>query len=151
MPRSTDIITVGSSLYFLPLQTRTPLKFGTETLTHVTCARASVVVRDAKGATARGWGETPLSVQWAWPSTVSIEERLAALKDFCQELADLWAALRIAGHPIDLGVNFQQTVLPGWLAGFNQRQRRSREPIPWLAALVCCSPFDLALHDAYGK
>ena len=23
--------------------------------------------------------------------------------------------------------------------------------MPWLAALVCCSAFDLALHDAYGK
>jgi len=23
--------------------------------------------------------------------------------------------------------------------------------MPWLAALVCCSPFDVALHDAYGK
>jgi len=22
--------------------------------------------------------------------------------------------------------------------------------MPWLAALVCCSPFDIALHDAYG-
>ena len=22
--------------------------------------------------------------------------------------------------------------------------------MPWLAALVCCSAFDLALHDAYG-
>jgi L-alanine-DL-glutamate epimerase-like enolase superfamily enzyme len=82
---------------------------------------------------------------------VSLEERLGALKDLCQELADLWAALRIAGHPIDLGMNFQQTVLPGWLAGFNQRHRRGHEPVPWLAALICCSPFDLALHDAYGK
>jgi L-alanine-DL-glutamate epimerase-like enolase superfamily enzyme len=23
--------------------------------------------------------------------------------------------------------------------------------MPWLAALVCCSPFDLALHDVYGR
>jgi len=23
--------------------------------------------------------------------------------------------------------------------------------MPWLAALVCCSPFDLALHDAFGQ
>jgi L-alanine-DL-glutamate epimerase-like enolase superfamily enzyme len=23
--------------------------------------------------------------------------------------------------------------------------------MPWLAALVCCSPFDLAVHDAYGQ
>ena len=23
--------------------------------------------------------------------------------------------------------------------------------MPWLAALVCCSPYDIALHDAYGN
>jgi hypothetical protein len=23
--------------------------------------------------------------------------------------------------------------------------------MPWLAALLCCSPFDLAVHDAYGN
>ena len=23
--------------------------------------------------------------------------------------------------------------------------------MPWLAALVCCSAFDIALHDAYGQ
>src|ERR1017187_8829012 len=23
--------------------------------------------------------------------------------------------------------------------------------MPWLAGLVCCSPFDLAVHDAYGQ
>ena len=23
--------------------------------------------------------------------------------------------------------------------------------MPWLAALVCCSPYDIALHDAFGQ
>ncbi len=27
---------------------------------------------------------------------------------------------------------------------------RRAEPVPWLGALVCSSPFDLALHDAFG-
>src|SRR6185369_13794712 len=29
--------------------------------------------------------------------------------------------------------------------------RAADDRMPWLAALVCCSAFDLALHDAYGK
>jgi L-alanine-DL-glutamate epimerase-like enolase superfamily enzyme len=41
-------------------------------------------------------------------------------------------------------------VLPGMLKGFNQIRRRGKEPMPWLAALVCGSAFDIALHDAYG-
>jgi len=151
MSKATDIRTVGSALYFLPVQTRVPLKFGTETLTQVTCARVRVTVADSQGQTAEGWGETPLSVQWVWPSSVGYEERHEALKTFCVQLADLWADLRAPGHPIELGHDFQQTVLRGFLDGFNQRQRRGREPMPWLAALVCCSPFDLAVHDAYGK
>src|SRR5262249_43706062 len=47
--------------------------------------------------------------------------------------------------------DFLETVLMGWLKGFNQRHRAGKEPMPWLAALVCCSAFDLAVHDAYGN
>ena len=151
MGKATDIHTVEAALYFLPVQTRVALKFGAETLTQVTCARACVKVSDEQGRTAEGWGETPLSVQWVWPSATAYEERHAALKAFCLELADLWASIRTRGHPIELGHGFLETVLPGWLQGFNQRHRRGREPMPWLAALVCCSPFDLAVHDAYGQ
>jgi L-alanine-DL-glutamate epimerase-like enolase superfamily enzyme len=127
-----------------------PLKFGPETLTHVTCARVCVKVADRQGRTAEGWGETPLSVQWVWPSKIPYEERHQALQQFCVELTDLWASVRSHGHPIEIGHDFQETVLGSWLKGFNQRSRRGKEPMPWLAALVCCSPFDLAIHDAYG-
>lgn len=151
MGRATDIRTVGAALYFLPVQTRVALKFGAETLTEVTCARARVTVADHQGRTAEGWGETPLSVPWVWPSGLAYEERHNALKLFCAELAELWAGIRARGHPLELGHDFLETVLPGWLQGFNQRHRRGREPLPWLAALVCCSPFDLAVHDAYGQ
>jgi L-alanine-DL-glutamate epimerase-like enolase superfamily enzyme len=103
------------------------------------------------GETAEGWGETPLSVQWVWPSKVRYEEREESLKLFCTELAELWASIRNFGHPIELGHDFQQSVLPGWVQGFNQRHRRGAEAMPWLAALVCCSAFDLATHDALGQ
>ena len=151
MGKATDIHTVAAALYFLPVQTRVALKFGAETLTQVTCARARVTVSDDQGRTAEGWGETPLSVQWVWPSAASYEERHAALKAFCVELTELWASIRSRGHPLELGHDFQETVLRSWLGGFNQRHRRGKEPMPWLAALVCCSPFDLAVHDAYGQ
>ena len=169
MGKATDIRTVGAALYFLPVQTRVALKFGAETLTQVTCARACVKVSDEQGRTAEGWGETPLSVQWVWPSGAGVPpvnpeplaggtpaplpyaERHAALQAFSLELTELWASIRTRGHPIELGHDFLETVLPGWLQGFNQRHRRGKEPMPWLAALVCCSPFDLAVHDAYGQ
>src|SRR3974390_276379 len=102
MGKATDIRTVGASLYFLPVQTRVALKFGPETLTSVTCARARVTVTDDRGHTAEGWGETPLSVQWVWPSALGYEERHSALKAFAVELTELWANIRTRGHPIEL-------------------------------------------------
>ncbi len=71
MPKVTDIKPKGVRLYFLPVETRVPLKFGPETLTHVTCARACMQVEDTNGKAAEGWGETPLSVQWVWPGSLS--------------------------------------------------------------------------------
>lgn len=151
MGKATDIRVVGAALYFLPVRTRMALKFGAETLTEITCARACVRVTDDRGRTAEGWGETPLSVQWVWPSALAYAERHGALKEFCAELAELWAGMRARGHPMELGHDFLETALPELLQRFNQRQRRGEEPLPWLAALVCGSPFDLAVHDAYGR
>ena len=82
MGKPTDIRPVGARLFFLPVHTRMPLKFGPETVTYVTCARACVTVRDEAGRTAEGWGETPLSVTWVWPSTLSYEDRHEAMKKF---------------------------------------------------------------------
>ena len=149
MARNTDITPQGTALYFLPVETRVPLKFGPETLTYVTCARVSMRVEGADGRTAEGWGETPLSVQWVWPSSLSYEERHAALKDFCGMLAGAWSTFEEPGHPMEVGNAFQEIELAELLEDFNQR-RGDAEPMPWLAALVCCSAFDIALHDAYG-
>jgi len=33
----------------------------------------------------------------------------------------------------------------------NRERGPNVEPMPWLAALVCCSVFDIALHDAFGQ
>lgn len=142
MSAPADIRPVAAALYLLPVQTRVPLKFGTETLTHVTCARACIRVADQSGRTATGWGETPLSVQWVWPGRQPYEQRHEALKQFCVTLARAWAGFDGRGHPLEVGHDFQQQVLPGLAA---------QTDLPHLAALVCCSPFDLALHDAYGQ
>lgn len=147
--KPTDIRATAAALYFLPTRARIPVKFGPETTTEVTYARVGLTVADRRGRVAEGWGETPLSVAWVWPSALPYAERHAALQGLCRDLARAWAGFDARGHPLEVGHAFQAEVLPRLLAEANVR-RAGREPMPWLAALVCCSAFDLALHDAYG-
>jgi L-alanine-DL-glutamate epimerase-like enolase superfamily enzyme len=148
--KSTDVHLDGAELFFLPVKTRMPLKFGGRVVTEVTCARARVWVKDRAGRRAEGWGETPLSAQWVWPSPISYSERASALQDFCARIGEKFARFDAWGHALEVGDAFQHSVLPDLLRHWNDGQN-SAGPMPWLAALVCFSPFDLALHDAYGK
>lgn len=149
MPKASDIRVRGAKLFFLPVRTRIPLKFGSETLTEVTCARVCIRVITRQGESGEGWGETPLSVQWVWPSQLAYQRRLERLRSFCVALAGAWTEFDDCGHPIEIGYFFQQSVLPTLMAEHNRRYP-GEEAMPWLAALVCCSAFDLAIHDAYG-
>ena len=150
MAKKTDVRPIGVEVYFLPVQTRVPLKFGTETVTQATCARVRMRVADAEGRTADGWGETPLSVSWVWPCGLSYEAREEVLEQFCLMLCDAWAAFDTTGHPLEVGCAFIDSHLPELQTKMNAT-RQGQEPMPWLAALVACSAFDIALHDAYGK
>ena len=147
----TDITIQSARLYLIGVKTRMPLKFGPETLTSVECARVCMTAGDSRGQTAVGWGETPLSVQWAWPSKLPYSERFDAMRSLCVMLAEAWAGFGIAGHPIEIGADFIDSVLPGLLEKVNSARGDAAEPMPWLAALICCSAFDIAAHDAYGK
>ena len=148
MSKPTDVRPVSAELYFLPALMRVPLKFGTETLNSIICARVKLEVADRNGKTASGWGETPLSVGWVWPSSLSFDYREKAMADFCIKLAAAWAKFDEMGHPMETGHAFIEKQLPVLLDEFN---RTLESPMPHLGALVCCSLFDIALHDAYGN
>ncbi len=147
-----DIRVVGATAWFLPIRTRMPLKFGAESLSSVTCARVRIRVRGRDGREAEGWGETPLSVQWVWPSTRPHEPRHQALRLFVELLTRAWGGFADWGHPVELGTDFTTQLLPRLRADFNASGLTGGAgDLPDLAALVACSPFDLALHDAYGN
>ena len=149
MSKLSDVRVKDVALYFLPIKTRVPLKFGPEVTTSVTVARVRLEVETAGGKRAIGWGETPLSVQWVWPSTLLYEERHSVLKEFTIQLAALWSKFDEQGHAFEVGHKFIDHTLPAALETFNSA-RVGKEPMPWLAALVCCSAFDLALHDTFA-
>lgn len=146
--RSTDISICGVKVYLLPISTRVPLKFGAETLTEVTCLRVAVEVEDQRGHRAVGWGETPLNVQWVWPSSLGYQARLAALQELVIALAQALEDLPEIGHAFELGVEWIEHLLPSVLEGVNKS--RPHAPIPYLASLLVASAFDIAIHDAHG-
>ncbi len=145
-----DARVTHARLFFLPVTTRVPLKFGSETLTSVTCARVCLTLAGPGGRAATGWGETPLSVQWVWPSKLPYADREAALRMLAGEVAEAWVAHDMVGHPVDLCFRFSRDLLPALLERFNSSSRLV-EPVPHLAALVVLSLFDIAAHDAYGR
>lgn len=146
----TPVKIVEVSLFFLPVEMRVPLKFGNQTLSSVTCARARVKVVGFDGSTSEGWGETPLSVGWVWPSSIDYENRHTALKDFTILLAKELESYPKSGHPVELGFSFIEGTLEELRTKFNAN-RTPEEALPHLAALVCFSLFDIAVHDAFGN
>lgn len=140
----------GTEWYLIPVKTRMPLKFGAEVTTHLNCLRVKLTVEDPAGKRAHGWGETPLSVQWVWPSPLSYSIRQQRVLEFCRRIGKAWAEFPGTGHPMEIGADFQREVLPRELKNFNALHP-DEEPMPWLAALVCASAFDIALHDAAGQ
>ncbi len=145
-----DISVVDCELYFCPIETRTPLKFGIETTTHVVSARTKMSVKTTNGAIKEGWGETPLSVAWVWPGTLSYSYRLEQLQHFCTLLRDEWKTCSYTGHSVEIGHLFTQHILKKVHNSYNSKVSESHQ-MPYLAALVCNSLFDIALFDAYGN
>lgn len=128
-------------LTFLPVKMRLPLKFGAETIDSIQIAHVEL---DAYGTTGRG--ETPLSVAWAWPSELSFAFRERMMMDFCRTLEKEYLVENT--DPMSAGYAFLTRRLPEIHARFN---REHAVEMPHLAALICTSAFDIALHDAFGR
>ncbi len=144
----TDITLKSATFHLLPIDLRVPLKFGPETVTRAVCLRVRVEVEAANGKRAEGWGETPLSVSWVWPGTLSVAERTERMTAFSKLLAADLLAAGLRGHPMEIGHDFMEGPLAALTARFNREN--SGEAMPYLASLVAFSAFDIAIHDAFG-
>ena len=148
--RSTDIRIVEAAFDYEDFQYRTPIKFGGVALDRATILNVRVTVETRSGQTAKGLGSMPLSNVWAFPSrTLTYDQTLGAMKELA---ADIWETVEECtefGHPVELGHMLE----PQFLAHREPvtRELGLAEPVPVLAVLVTSSPFDAAIHDAYGK
>ncbi|MBI4876973.1 MAG: hypothetical protein HY822_20230 [Acidobacteria bacterium] len=148
--KATDIRIVEIRPSYEDYLYRTPIKFGGTVLDRVTLLNVDCVVETAGGKRAKGFGSMPLGNVWAYPSkTMKYEETLGAMKDLAESIAKITGAHKQTGHPVDLNVALE----PAYLKAADEvgRARKLAQPIPKLAALVTASPFDAAVHDAFGK
>lgn len=142
---------VDATVTFEDYPLRSPLILTGGTIEEATEARATVTVEDARGRTATGRGTVLLSAIWAWPiSKLGFLDRVDAMQQMCIETADrmtVWC--HEPRHPLEHGMDVHERV--DGLAIPVGKRLFITERIPTLAALVCFSPFDQALHDAYGR
>jgi L-alanine-DL-glutamate epimerase-like enolase superfamily enzyme len=129
---------------------RTPIKFGGVAVDRVTLLNVHADVETRAGKVARGFGSMPLGNVWAYPSrTMTYQQTLDAMKGVTERVAAVYGGHTECGHPIDITWAIEHAYVKA--AEDVGRQLNVADPIPVLATLVCGSPFDAALHDAFGK
>ena len=144
--KPTDVKVAGVRLYLPRIPMRVPIKFGSQVMDTVTCARVQMRVVTREGRAGSGWSECVLSPGWSWPG--ASPDRGARMEEFCAKLARAWAGFDAWGHPIEISARFNAQVLEKLRAEANA----GRDPeLPHLAALNCASAFDAALADAFGR
>ncbi len=149
-PKPTDIRIEEVSFVYEEFLYRTPYKFGGVPVDRATILNVSCVVRTAQGKVATGFGSMPLGNVWSFPSReMPYQITLNAMKVLAERIAKLTADCKEYGHPIDLNAALEPEYLKA--AAEVSRELKLAAPIPKLCTLVTASPFDAAIHDAFGK
>ncbi len=129
---------------------RTPIKFGGNVVDRVTLLNVHCVVSGGAGRMAKGFGSMPLGNVWSFPShTMGYDATLGAMKALAGRIARITGDYGESGHPVDINVALEPAYLKA--AEETGRELKLPEPIPKLCTLVTASPFDAAIHDAFGK
>ena len=146
----TDVCIVEVEPRFELEAFRTPLVFGSGVVRTATSLTVRVKVENGMGRTADGWGNILLAYTWAFPSEqIAPEERDAAMREVAAAFCAKAGACSAQAHPIELFLELKPE-LP-LIAEEVSRRRSLPQRVPALAALVCASPVDAAVHDAFGR
>src|SRR5438874_937945 len=148
--KPTDVRVRDVSLGYEDYSYRSPIKFGGMVLDRVTLLNVEMTVETRGGKVAKGFGSMPLGNVWAWPTrALSYDQTLAGMKVTAAAVLAALLSRSEAAHPIDHGVWLEELLTR--LAGQVSPRLGLAEPMPLLAALVAASPFDAALHHAFGQ
>lgn len=150
MPRPTDIRLCAARSRQCRIAYRAPMKFGGRVVTDVTLVDVEVDVQTRDGRLATGRGSMPMGNVWAWPSAkLDAGQTLAAMLDCVERLVAQVNRFVEFGHPLELTHALSSDHAA--IAKETERALSLAQPIPRLAQLVCASPLEAAIHDAYGR
>ncbi len=129
---------------------RTPIKFGGQVVSAMTLLHVSVEAADRRGKRATGRGSMPLGNVWSFPSKIlPFSATMEIMKELAKRLASICAGCPEFGHPLEINHRLEPEYLRAAVS--LEKERGLPEPIPKLCTLVAASPFDAAIHDAYGR
>lgn len=148
--KPTDIRIDDVAFSYEDFDYRTPIKFGGVAVDRATIVNVTIDVGTRGGKRAQGFGSMPLGNVWSFPSkTLTYDQTLAAMKALTARVATITSRHKEFGHPIDLTHALEPAYARA--AADLSAALTLAETIPMLCTLVVASPFDAALHDAFGK
>ncbi len=146
----SDIKIVNVQCSFNEEALRIPLKFGDGIVRTVTSCTVEIEVENGSGARARGFGNILLSDLWAFPDpslTHEIKDKI--MREISSGFGKVIENYPYRGHPLDIYMDLEEPLFK--LAAEIGEKEGIQSKIPALVPIVCASPFDTALHDAFGK
>ena len=148
--KPTDIRIEGVSCRYEEFLYRAPYQFGGRAVDRATILNVTCTVRTRRGQVSQGFGSMPLGNVWSFPSKVmTYDTTLGAMKTLAGRLSKITEGSGAYGHPMELNAMLE----PAYLKAAEEvsLELKLASPIPKLCALVTASPFDAAIHDAFGK
>ena len=150
MSKPTDIQIQRVTTTSERIDYRAPMKFGGRVVVDVVVFHCEMEVKTRDGRVGKGSGSMPIGNAWGWPSaTLSSDQTLAAMEALAERLATEAGQCKDSGHPLELTHQLAAGYEPAAAAVI--AEQGLGEAMPRLAQLVCASPVEAAIHDAYGK
>jgi hypothetical protein len=128
---------------------RSPIKFGGTEVDRVTLLNVRVRIRNRGGRPPRASARCRSATSGVSLARDEVRRDARRHAGALEALEKITAAYTDYGHPVEINHHLE----PAWLAAADEvsQQMKLAEPIPKLCTLTTASPFDAALHDAYGK
>ena len=129
---------------------RTPYMFGGREVDRVTILEVRCRLSTRAGKSAEGAAAMPMGNVWSYPAPgVPYDVTLGAMKTLAEKIERDTKSFTEYAHPLDVN----RTLEPEYLKAAEEtsRELKLQLPVPKLCTLVVASPFDAAIHDAFGK